>query len=114
MWYNQHLINAKQYKIITCKRIEDIALQKWYTDISISPMCTLYRFFLKHLKFEKYIDIVYRCYRISLCINLSIFKESRQLYIKLTSTQDQIDQNLRNYLVHQIKGLLLDLRNLLI
>ena len=45
MWYNQHLIDAKQCKIITYKRIEDIALQKWYTDISISPMCTLYRLF---------------------------------------------------------------------
>ena len=58
MWYNQHLIDAKQCKIITCKRIEDIALQKWYTDISISPMCTLYRLFKKHLNFEKYIICV--------------------------------------------------------
>ena len=61
MWYNQHLIDAKRCKIITCKRIEDIALQKWYTDISISPMCTLYRLFKKHLNFEKY--IIYTCYR---------------------------------------------------
>ena len=45
MWYNQHLIDAKQCKIITCKRIEDLALQIWYTEISISPMCTLYRLF---------------------------------------------------------------------
>ena len=59
MWYNQHLIDAKQCKIITCKRIEDIALQKWYTDISISPICTLYGLFKKHLNFEKYIIYIH-------------------------------------------------------
>ena len=52
MWYNQHLIDAKQCNMITCKRIEDVALQKWYTDISISTMCTLYRLF-KSISFEK-------------------------------------------------------------
>ena len=49
MWYNQHLIDAKQCNNITCKRIEE--LHKWYTDISLSSMCTLYRLFKQHLNF---------------------------------------------------------------
>ena len=55
MWYNLHLIDAKQCKIITCKRIEDLALQK----LMASPMCTLYRLFKKHLNFEKHIIYIH-------------------------------------------------------
>ena len=45
MWYNQHEIPTKQCKVIIHRRIEDIALQKWNTDISTSSMCRMYRFF---------------------------------------------------------------------
>ena len=65
MWYNEHLIEAKQCNIITCKRIEDLALQKWYTDISISPMCTLYILFknISILKSTLYIHVTEIDYR---------------------------------------------------
>ena len=71
IWYNRHLIDAKQCKIITCKRIEDIALQKWYTDISISPMCTLYRLFKKHHNFVT--EIEYRYQFINIYIYIYIY-----------------------------------------
>ena len=75
MWYDQHLIDAKQCKIITCKRIEDLAPQKWYTYISISPMCTLYKLFLKHLNFEKH--IIYTCYRDRISLSKLICTNSK-------------------------------------
>ena len=43
------LIDTKQCKIIICKYIDDLTLQSWYTEISISPMCTLYIIFLTYL-----------------------------------------------------------------
>ena len=39
MWYNQHVIPTKQCKTNIHRRIEDIALQKWNTDVSTSSMC---------------------------------------------------------------------------
>ena len=36
MWCGQQVINTQQCKLIMHKRIEDIALHKWYTDISTS------------------------------------------------------------------------------
>ena len=55
MWYNQHEIPTKQCKVIIHRRIEDIALQKWNTDISTSSMCRMYRLFKKQLDFENYL-----------------------------------------------------------
>ena len=37
------------------QRIEDIALQKWNTDISTLSMCKMYRIFKKQLDFENYL-----------------------------------------------------------
>ena len=55
MWYNQHEIPTEQCKVIIHRRIEDIALQKWNTDISTSSMCRMYRLFKKQLDFENYL-----------------------------------------------------------
>ena len=49
MWYNQHEIPTKQCKIIIHRRIEDIAVQKWNTDVSTSSMCRMYRLFKNNL-----------------------------------------------------------------
>ena len=54
MWYNQHAIPTKQCKVIIHRRIEDIALQKWNTDVSTSSMCRMYRLFKKQLDFKNY------------------------------------------------------------
>ena len=45
MWYHQHEIPTKLCKIIIHRRIDDIALQKWNTDIYTSSMCKMYRIF---------------------------------------------------------------------
>ena len=45
MWYQQQELSTKQCKVIIHQRIEDIALQKWNTDISTSSMCNMYRIF---------------------------------------------------------------------
>ena len=55
MWLNQHTIDTTQCKTIIHKRIEDIALHNWYTDISMSTMCVMYRTYKKYLSFEKYL-----------------------------------------------------------
>ena len=44
-----------QCKVILHRRIEDIALQKWNTDVSTSSMCRMYRLFKKQLDFENYL-----------------------------------------------------------
>ena len=43
MWYNQHAIPTKKCKVIKHGRIEDIAQQKWNTDVSTSSMSRMYR-----------------------------------------------------------------------
>ena len=48
MWYNQHEIPIKQYNAMINRRIEDIALQKYNTDISTSLMCRMYRLFFSN------------------------------------------------------------------
>ena len=55
MWCGQQVINTQQCKLIMHTRTENIALHKWYTDISTSTMCVLYRTFKKQLDFEKYL-----------------------------------------------------------
>ena len=54
-WYQQQYISTKQCKIIIHQRIEDIALQKWNTDISTLSMCKMYKLFKKQLDFENYL-----------------------------------------------------------
>ena len=80
MWYQQQELSTKQCKFIIHQRIEDIALQKWNTDISTSSMCKMYRIFKKQLDFENYLLHSNYRYRISLsklrCANskLPIYK----------------------------------------
>ena len=55
MWDNQQLLNSKQCKTIIHKRMEDLALQKWFSDVSVSSLCITYRLFKKQLNFEEYL-----------------------------------------------------------
>ena len=55
IWLNQNLIDKRQCKSIIHKRIEDIAHQKWYIDLSNSFMCITYKLFKKLLHFEKHL-----------------------------------------------------------
>ena len=43
VWQNQDYLDVKIVKLIVAKRLEDIAIQKWYTSISVSPMCEVYK-----------------------------------------------------------------------
>ena len=55
IWETQDIIDTKICQKIIEKQIDDIALQIWYTSISTSSMCTMYRLFKKELCFEKYL-----------------------------------------------------------
>ena len=52
LWLNQSMMDTNQPKQLIHTRIEDVALHNWYTDISTSSMCTMYRLFKKQLNFE--------------------------------------------------------------
>ena len=55
IWLNQNCIDKSQCKSIIHKRIEDMAHQKWYIDLSNSSMCITYKLFKTQLHFEKYL-----------------------------------------------------------
>ena len=55
IWLNQNFIDNSQCKSIIHKRIEDMAHQKWYIDLSNSSMCITYKLFKTQLHFEKYL-----------------------------------------------------------
>ena len=55
LWLNQSMIGINQAKQLIHTRIEEVALHNWYTDISTSTMCTMYRLFKKQLNFEDYL-----------------------------------------------------------
>ena len=55
MWENQCTLDV--CKNIIFRRIDDIALNRWYTYLSVSSLCTLYRQFKQKLCFEKYLLI---------------------------------------------------------
>ena len=67
MWTDQQALDTKQCKLIIHKRIEDVALHKWFTDISTSSMCSFYRLYKKRLDFEKYLLNPNYRERIALC-----------------------------------------------
>ena len=54
-WLNQNRIDKSKCKSIIHKRIEDIAHQKWYIDLSNSSLCITYKLFKKQLHFEKHL-----------------------------------------------------------
>ena len=43
IWHNQDNLDIKMVKSIISKRLEDTAIQKWYTSISASQMCVFYK-----------------------------------------------------------------------
>ena len=57
VWQNQEYLDVKIVKSIVAKRLEDIGIQKWYTSISVSPMCEVYKEVKLEFGFEKYLLI---------------------------------------------------------
>ena len=55
IWNDQSTIDTYHCKQIIQKRIEDIALHKWFSEVSTSSMCSTYRLFKKELNFEGYL-----------------------------------------------------------
>ena len=47
LWLNQSMMDTNHAKQLIHTRIEYITLHNWYTDISTSSMCTMYRLFKK-------------------------------------------------------------------
>ena len=80
MWENQCTLDNSTCKNIIFRHIDDIALNRWYTDLSVSSLCTFYRQFKQKLCFEKYLLMSNSRERISLtkyrCTNskLPIYK----------------------------------------
>ena len=66
VWQNQDYLDVKIVKLIVAKRLEDIAIQKWYTSISVSPMCEVYKEVKLDFGFEQYL-LIHECkYRIQI------------------------------------------------
>ena len=55
LWQNQSMMDINKAKQFIHTRIEEVASYNWYTDISTSSMCTMYRFLKKQLHFEDYL-----------------------------------------------------------
>ena len=55
MWGNQSTLDNTICKNIMYGGINDIALNRWYTDASVSFLCTQYIHFKQQLCFEKYL-----------------------------------------------------------
>ena len=76
LWLNQSMMDTNQDKQLIHTRIEEVALHNWYTDISTSSMCTMYRLFKKQSNFEDYLLSCNNRERISLtkyrCANSKI------------------------------------------
>ena len=67
MLENQSTLDISICKNIIFRRIDDIALNRWYTDLSVSSSCTFYRqfkqklYFLKPNSRERISSTKYRC-----------------------------------------------------
>ena len=55
LWLNKSMIDTNQAIKLIHTRIEEVVLHNWYTDISTSSMCTMYKLFKKQLNFEEYL-----------------------------------------------------------
>ena len=81
MWENLCTLDNSTCKNIIFRRIDDIiAMNRWYTDLSVSSLCTFYRQFKQKLCYKKYLLMPNSRGRISLtkyrCTNskLPIYK----------------------------------------
>ena len=76
LWLNRSIMDTNQAKHLIHTRIEDVALHNWYTYISTSSMCTMYRLFKKQLNFDEHMLSCNNKERISLtkyrCANSKI------------------------------------------
>ena len=52
LWMNQSMMDTNQVKQLIHTRIKEVALHNWYTDMSTSSMCTMFK---KQLNFEDYV-----------------------------------------------------------
>ena len=90
MWENQCTQDNSTFKNIIFRRIEDIVLNRCYTDLSVPSLCTFYRHFEQKLCFEKYLLMSNSRESISLtkyrCTNskLPIYKHNMFLFTCMT------------------------------
>ena len=49
------MMDTNHVKQFIHTRIKEVSLHNWYTDLSTSSMCTMYRLFKKQLNFEDYL-----------------------------------------------------------
>ena len=51
LWLNQSMMDTNHVKQLIHTRIEEVALHNWYTYISTSSTCIMYRLFKKTIEF---------------------------------------------------------------
>ena len=105
LWLNQSMMDTNHAKQLIHTRIEEVALHNWYTDISTSSMCTMYRLFKKQLNFEDYLLSCNNRERISLtkyrCANSKI-PVYNQIYMYETELCTLCDLNVNGDEYHYI------------
>ena len=105
IWLNQPMMDTNHAKQLIHTRIEEVALHNWYTDISTSSMCTMYRLFKKQLNFEDYLLSCNYRERISLtkhrCATSKI-PVYNQIYIYETELYTLCDINVNDNEYHYI------------
>ena len=105
LWLNQSMMDTNHAKQLIHTRIEEVALHNWYTDISTSSMCTMYRLFKKQLNFEDYLLSCNNRERISLakyrCANSKI-PVYNQIYMYETELGTLCDLNVNGDEYHYI------------
>ena len=105
LWLNQSIIETNQAKQLIHTIIKWVASHNWYTYISTSSMCIMYRLFKKQLDFEEYVLSCNYRERISLkkyrCANSKI-PVYNQIYMYATELCTLCDPNENGYEYHYI------------
>ena len=100
------MIDTNQAKQLIHTRIEEVALHNWYTYISTSSMCTMYRLFKKQLNFEEYLLSCDNRERISLtkyrCANSKIPVYNHYIHMYETELCTLCDLNVNGDEYHYI------------
>ena len=99
LWLKQSMMDTNHAKQLIHTRMQEGALHNWYTDISTSSMCTMYRLFKKQLNFEDYVLSCNNRERISLtkyrCANSKIAVYN-QIYMYETELCTLCDLNVND------------------
>ena len=106
LWLNQSMMDTNHAKQLIHMIIKEVALHNWYTDISTSLMCTMYRLFKKQLNFEDYLLSCNNREQISLtkyrCANSKV-PVYNQIYMYETELCTLCDLNVNSNEYHYIR-----------